>query len=71
MIRDAYLSDRQALKICSIIRQKWGRHKITANIRKILQERKQLLAHLFAVEYLDKDQPGYFLEFLCIECTSS
>ena len=61
MIRDAYLSDRQALKICSIIRQKWGRHKITANIKKILQGRKQLLAHLFTVEYLDKDQPGHFL----------
>ena len=71
MIRDAYLSDRQVLKICSIIRQKWGNHKITANIKKILQGRKQLLAQMFAVEYLDKDQPGHFLEFLCIECTSS
>ena len=62
MIRDANLVDAQVLKILSIIRRKWGKHKVTPNMRKLLQEKKQLVAHLFDVEYLDKDDPVHFVD---------
>ena len=56
-----YLSDRQVLKILTIIRQNWGKHKVTANVKGILKERKQLVAHLFALELLDKNDPIHFV----------
>ena len=61
MVRDANLSDRQVLKILTIIRRKWGKHKVTTNIKTVLKERKQLLAHLFTVELLDEKEPVHFL----------
>ena len=62
MVRDVNLSDRQVLKILTIIRRKWGKHKVTSNIKTTLKERKQLLSHLFTVEYLDKDDPVHFVD---------
>ena len=60
MVKDANLSDRQVLKILTIIRRKWGKSKVTANIRTLLRERKQLVSHLFTVELLDKMDPVHF-----------
>ena len=60
MVKDANLSDRQVLKILTIIRRKWGKSKVTANIRTSLRERKQLVSHLFTVELLDKMDPVHF-----------
>lgn len=61
MIRDANLSDRQLLKVLSVIRRRWGKKAITPNMKKVLRDRKQLLAHLFTVETLDKEDPVHFL----------
>ena len=60
MVKDANLSDRQLLKILTIIRRKWGRSKVTTNIKTLLRDRKQLLSHLFTVELLDKEDQVHF-----------
>ena len=60
MVKDANLSDRQLLKILTIIRRKWGKSKVTTNIKTLLRERKQLLSHLFTVELLDKADQVHF-----------
>ena len=60
MVKDANLSDRQLLKILTIIRRKWGRSKVTTNIKTLLRDRKQLLSHLFMVELLEKEDQVHF-----------
>ncbi len=40
MVHDANLSDRQLLKILSIIQRKWGQKSIAPHIRDRLKERK-------------------------------
>ena len=62
MVRDVNLSDRQVLKILSIIRKKWGNNKVTPNIRNLLKERKRVLSHLYTVEYLDKEHLDHFVD---------
>ena len=60
MVRDGNLSDRQVLKILVIIRRRWGKKAITANIQKLLKERKELLTHLFTVELLKAEDDLHF-----------
>jgi hypothetical protein len=60
MVRDGNLSDRQVLKILVILRRRWGRKAITANIQKLLKERKELLTHLFTVELLQAEDDLHF-----------
>ena len=62
MVIDANLADRQILRILTVIRRRWGKKAITPNIKKLLTERKQLLAHLFTVETLKKEDPVHFLD---------
>ena len=56
------LSDRQALAICTIIRRRFGRQAVTANIKKILRERKTMLSHIFTSELLDKEDQVHFVD---------
>ena len=58
--RRSNLSDRQALLICTIIRRRFGRKAVTANMRKVLKERKTLLSHLFTSELLDESEVVHF-----------
>ena len=62
MVRDSNLSDRQVLKILVIIRRRWGRKAITANMQKLLKERKELLAHLYTVELLAAEDEVHFVD---------
>ena len=62
MVRDGNLSDRQVLKILVIIRRRWGSKAITANVQKLLKERKKLLDHLFTVELLAAEDEVHFVD---------
>jgi KRAB domain-containing zinc finger protein len=62
MVRDGNLSDRQVLKILVILRRRWGKKAITANIQKLLKQRKELLSHLFTAELLAAEDELHFVD---------
>ena len=54
LITDNNLSDKQVLKICQYLRQKWGKEIISKNIRQKLVSRKKCLDEFYTEIRLDK-----------------
>ena len=53
MIKNASLTDRQALTILSCLRDKWGNKIITKGVREVLVKRKRIFDSFFEREYVD------------------